>query len=192
VLAHALARLGLYKGDVTALGHAREAAAKAMQLWPALDTHGLIVTVLVDEAGLEGDAKTWIAARRQRAAAAAVDKLVAEHAPLAAKIRAAKSWSDVATYTNTDTERPDLDDLRLARLLGDLSLEARAKAALDDRWVRLSLELAILLDPTNPIVKEDSPTSTSADPTRSLGRARLVDPFAPDCDVRPAASASPQ
>jgi hypothetical protein len=155
ILAHALAELGLYKGDATVLGRAREAAAKAMQLWPALDTNGLIVTVLLDEAGLEGDAKTWIAARRQRGAYSALDKLVAETAPLAAKIRAARPWSEVASFAAADTSRPDLGDLRLARLLGDPALETRARAALDDKWVRLALEITLIVDPTNAIAKED-------------------------------------
>jgi hypothetical protein len=132
------------------------AAAKAhLALWPALDTNGLIATVLIDEAGLDGDAKTWIAARRERCAEAALDKLVAEHAPLAAKIRAAKQWADVATYARANTRRPDVDDLRIASLLGDPALEARARAVLDDKLAHLALELAVVLDPTSPTEKED-------------------------------------
>jgi hypothetical protein len=104
---------------------------------------------------LDGDAKTWIAARRERSAEAALDKLVAEHAPLAAKIRAAKQWADVATYARANTRRPDVDDLRIARLLGDPALEARARAVLDDKLAHLALELAVVLDPTSPTEKED-------------------------------------
>jgi hypothetical protein len=155
LMAHALAQLGLYKGDVAALGHTRAAAAKAMQLWPVLDLNGLIASVLVDEAGLDSDAKAWIAARRLRSTESALDKLVAEHAPLATKIRAAKQWADVATYARAKTRRLELHDLRIARLLGDSALEARARAALDDAWVRLGLELGSMLDPANLVVKED-------------------------------------
>jgi hypothetical protein len=126
-----------------------------MQLWPALDTNALIASLLLDEAGLAGDAPTWIAARRLRDAEAALDKLVAEHAPLATKIRAAKQWPEVASYMKASTGRPDLGDLRLARAIGDPELETRAAAALDDKVARLALELAVLLDPENPVAKED-------------------------------------
>ena len=49
-----------------------------------------------------------------------------------------------------DRSRPGLDDLRLARLLGDAELEARAKAVLDDKLERASLELERVLDPGDP------------------------------------------
>jgi len=134
---------------------AREVAIQAMHLWPALDNNALIAVVLIDEAGIDDDAKAWIATRRLLDAESTLDKLVAEHAPLAAKIRGAKQWADVATYARADTRRPDVGDLCLARLLGDPALEARAKAVLDNRLEHLALELALVLDPTNQIAKED-------------------------------------
>jgi hypothetical protein len=152
---HTLAKLGLYKADAATLGRARDAASQAMRLWPALDDNGLIASSFVDEAGLDGDAKTWLAARRERSAEAVLDKLVTEHAPLAAQIRAGRRWAEVATYTKANTRTPDLDDLRLARLLGDPALEARTKAVLDDKRARLALELAIVLDPAGATAKED-------------------------------------
>jgi cellulose synthase operon protein C len=155
LMARSLAKLGLYQSDAAALGRAREAASQAMRLWPVLDSNGLIAVALIDEGGLEADAKAWIAARRQRGPEAALDKLVAEHAPLAAKLRDGRPWAQVAAYAMARTRRPDLDDLRIARLLGEPAIEARTRAALDDPWVRLALELASVLDPTSPVVKED-------------------------------------
>ena len=154
-MARTLSRLGLYKADPAALGRARDAAAEAMRLWPALDGNALIAATLIDEAGLAGDAKAWIAARRMLGASSALAKLVADHAPLAAKILAAKPWADVVTYARADTRRPELGDLRLARVLGDPTLEARTKAVLDDKLERLGLELTIVIDPTDPNAKQD-------------------------------------
>jgi len=91
---------------------AREVAIQAMHLWPALDNNALIAVVLIDEAGIDDDAKAWIATRRLLDAESALDKLVAEHAPLAAKIRGAKQWADVATYARADTRRPDVGEGR--------------------------------------------------------------------------------
>jgi hypothetical protein len=155
LMSRALAKLGLYRSDAAVLGRARDAASQAMRLWPALDGNGLIAITLLDEAGLSGDAKAWIAARRARSAAAVLDKLDAAHAPLAAKIRASTQWAELATYAKADTRTPDIDDLRLARLIADPALEARSKAALDDKLGRLTLELAIVLDPASATAKED-------------------------------------
>jgi len=155
LMSRALAKLGLYKSDAAVLGRARDAASQAMRLWPALDGNGLIAIAFLDEAGLAGDAKAWIAARRERSAEAALDKLAAEHAPLAAKIRADPRWAELATYAKADTRTPDIDDLRLARLIADPAHEARTKAALDDKLGRLALELAIVLDPASATAKED-------------------------------------
>ena len=47
------------------------------------------------------------------------------------------------------------DDLRITRLLGDATLETRAKAVLDDKLQRSWYELAITLDPSDPDTKED-------------------------------------
>jgi len=154
LLGSALTHLGLYKNDKAALGRAREAASTAMRLWPVLDGNALIVDAWIDEAGLENDAKAWIAARRIRRAAAALDQLVADGNPLGTKIRASKQWAEVAAHA-TVNGFPGLGHVRLARLLGDAALEARARAAFDDKLVRLGLELALLLDPSDPVAKQD-------------------------------------
>jgi hypothetical protein len=155
LIAHAASRLGLYKPDAAMLARAREAAATATQLWPALDLNSLLATLLIDEAGIAADPKAWVAARRLRGAAPALDRLVADHAPLADKIRASKSWAAVADHVRADRTRPGLSDLRLARLLGDAALEAKARAALDDRMTHLGLELALILDPSDEVTRAD-------------------------------------
>jgi hypothetical protein len=155
LLASVLENYAVYRPEPALLGQARDAATLAMQLWPALDTHALIEGTLIDEAGLAADAKAWSAARRLRAAAAALDQLVTERPPLAAAIRGAKQWPEVIAHTKADTREPDLDDLRLARLIGDPALEARARAALDNQLVHQRLALAIVLDPDNPTGKAD-------------------------------------
>jgi hypothetical protein len=48
-----------------------------------------------------------------------------------------------------------VDDLRIARLLGDSGLEARAKAVLDDKLQRLAYEISLVIDPTNESAKGD-------------------------------------
>ena len=155
VLANNLSNLGVHKPDIAALARARDAATRAMQLWPALDANGVIVGALLDEAGLDGDARTWGTARRQRGSASALDQLVMSHAPLAAKVRAARQWLEVAPYAKADTTRPGLGDVRLARLLGDPALEARAGKAFDDPLVRLGLELNVAIDPTDAVARQD-------------------------------------
>ncbi|HET7502556.1 MAG TPA: hypothetical protein VFK02_16160 [Kofleriaceae bacterium] len=54
-----------------------------------------------------------------------------------------------------DRTRRGPSDLRLARLLGDAALEARARAVLDDRLTHLGLEFAVLVDPGDEVVKAD-------------------------------------
>lgn len=155
LLARALGNLGVYRTDKAALVLAREAAANALRLWPALSGEELIVDALIDEAALDGDAKAWIASRRDRGAVAALDHVVATHSPLAAKIRAAPQWTEVAAHVRGDAVRPSLADLRLARLLGDPALEAHARAVLDDRLTHLGYELAVVLDPSDEASKQD-------------------------------------
>lgn len=154
LMASALSRLGLHRSDKAALVRAREAAATAMRLWPALDADALIVEALIDEAGLELDARTWSASRRDRRAVTLLDQLVSDGNPLGARIRASKQWAEVAAHA-TLVGFPELGDVRIARLLGDAALEARAKAVFDDKLVRVSLELALLLDPGDPAAKQD-------------------------------------
>lgn len=155
VLAQALAMLGLYKGDPALLARSREATTAALPLWPALGGPSEIETALIDEAGLAGDAKRWIALRRTRSAVAALDKLAVDRDPLADRIRASKSWTEVAGYARADRSRPGPGDLRLARLLGDAALETRARAVLDDKLAHLQYELGVILDPSDEVTKAD-------------------------------------
>jgi cellulose synthase operon protein C len=149
---HAIA---LLKADRAMLTRAREEALEAMKLWPALDLTSSITSSLIDEAGLEADAAAWVKLRRQRSAVSTLAKLAAEGSPLAASIRGSKQWGELAGHVKNDRSRPGLDDLRLARLLGDAGLEARAKAVLDDKFARMSRELAALLSPGDPTTAED-------------------------------------
>ncbi|HWO23179.1 MAG TPA: hypothetical protein VNO30_30765 [Kofleriaceae bacterium] len=147
--------VALLKADRAMLARAREESLEAMRLWPALDLTGYITSSLIDEAGLEADAAAWTKLRRERSAASALAKLTAESSPLAASIRASKQWGELAGYMKNDRSRPGLDDLRLARLLGDADLEARAKAVLGDKFARMSRELSALLSPGEPTIAED-------------------------------------
>jgi tetratricopeptide (TPR) repeat protein len=154
-----LAEMALFTGrlrnDVAMLARAREAAITATRLWPALDGNSLVVATLIDEAGLAADAKTWIAARRLRSAVGALHHLAAGHAPLADKIRASRPWIQVAGYARADASRRSPGDLRLARLLGDADLEARARPVLDDKLMHLALELEVVCDPTSEVAKAE-------------------------------------
>jgi hypothetical protein len=155
LVAETASELGLYKLDAALVAKARQAATTAMQLWPALDCHTMLATMLIDEAGLAADGKAWLTARRNQRAVAALAHLAADHAPLADKIRGAKLWSEVAVQARADRSRPGPSDLRLARLLGDAAVEARARSVLDDRMAHLGLELAILVDPGDEDSKSD-------------------------------------
>ncbi len=146
---------GLLKPDRDMLARARAEALEAMKLWPALDLTGTVTASLIDEAGLAADAAAWPTLRRARTAAAALAKRAAEGSPRAAAIRASKPWAELAAHLRADRSRPGLHDLRLARLLGDAELEARATADLDDKLARASIELAALLDPDDPAEQED-------------------------------------
>lgn len=154
VLARQLSVLGVFRNDPALLAQARAAAAAAAG-WPALDHHALIVGALIDEAGLAADAKAWTALRRDRDAVSALDKLVADRSPLGAKLRAAVAWPEIARHAAADTTEPTVYALRLARLLGDAALEARARPVLDDRLAHLGLELALALDPDDEDAKAD-------------------------------------
>ncbi len=147
--------LGVRKADRAMLARAREETLEAMKLWPALDATSFVTSSLIDEAGLAADAAAWSKLRRERSAAAALAKLAAEGSPIAAAIRASKPWGEVAGHLRADRSRPGVDDLRLARLVGDAALEARANAVLGDKLARAGLELAVLLDPGDPTTKED-------------------------------------
>jgi hypothetical protein len=155
LVAEVASELGLYKLDPAVLARARQAATTAMQLWPALDCHGTLEGILIDEAAIAADGKTWLAARRNQRPVSALAHLVADHAPLADKIRGAKLWSEVAEHARADRTRPGPTDLRLARLLGDAAVEARARAVFDDRMTHLAYEFAALSDPGDEETKAD-------------------------------------
>jgi hypothetical protein len=148
-------RAALYQNDVDGVRNARSEVQEAGKLWPAIATPSTVIGLLVDEAGLTADSKAWIAGRRERGAIALLAKLAAENSPLAAKIKESKQWGEVRTVAATQVGRPGLDDLRVARLLGDAALETRAKAVLDDKLTRLSWEISLVLDPTSQAIKED-------------------------------------
>ena len=148
-------RVSLYANAPAEVAAGRQALQQAMKLWPALDTSGYVMAALIDEAALEADATAWIVLRRTYSAASALTKLAADKSPLAAKIRASKQWTEVRSVAQASTGRPTVDDLRIARLLGDATVEARAKAVLDDKLARLSEEISLVLDPTSPTTKED-------------------------------------
>jgi hypothetical protein len=155
VIAEAASDLGLYKLDPAQLARAREAATTAMQLWPALDCHALLVEVVLDEAGVASDGKAWLAERRLRNAVSALDYLAGKRAALADQIRGAKSWAAVVEHAHADGTRPTMVALHLARLLGDAALETRARAVRDDRMAHLSLEIGALFDPADEVARSD-------------------------------------
>jgi hypothetical protein len=126
-----------------------------MKLWPALDAMGTVTGSLVDEAGFQADAPAWGKLRRAYSPAGALTELAAEGSPIAAAIRGAKPWAEVAAHLRADRSRPGLEALRLARLLGDAELEARAKPVLDDKLARAGRQLAVLLDPGDPVAAAD-------------------------------------
>ena len=148
-------RASLYEGNAAAIATGRKAMQEAAKLWPALLSSGSIMGALIDEAGLEADSAKWIELRRTWSAASALAKLATEKSPIADKIRASKQWAELRAVAAADTARPTVDDLRIARLLGDAAIEGRAKAVLDDKLTRLSLEIGLVLDPTDPKAKED-------------------------------------
>ena len=155
LLATNLGHSALLTGEVALVARAQELAVQAMQLWPALDLHSTVATFAIDRAGLAADSKAWRAARRSRHAFSALDQWSRDGSPLVAAIRGSAQWSEAIAAMKASARRPDVDDLRLARLSGDAAFEARAKAALDDKLVHLAFELGVLLDPSNPRTKAD-------------------------------------
>ncbi|MBA3500936.1 MAG: hypothetical protein H0T65_11210, partial [Deltaproteobacteria bacterium] len=148
-------RASLYEGNIPGVAAGRKATQEAGKLWPAVASPSFVIAALIDEAALEADTKTWTEMRRTYSAVAALTKLAADKSPIAAKVMASKQWAEVHTTAQSDTARPSVDDLRIARLLGDTALETRAKAVLDDKLTRLSYEIGLVLDPTGPGTKED-------------------------------------
>lgn len=146
--------LGHSASDSSAFARARTEALEAAKLWPALETMPIVIASLIDEAAVTADAAAWRSLRRGRSAIATLAKLAADGAPLAAKIRGAPQWAAITQYARAEARRPTLDDLRLARLLGDAALEARAKTVLDDKLVRAQYQLNAIRDPSNPSYAE--------------------------------------
>lgn len=143
--ARALVARALMTGSFDDLPAARDARIEASKLWPVLPSGHAVAYLAIDIAGAAADATRWKKLRRERSAGAVLADLARDNDPLAAKIRAAPEWAAVAANLRGLTTPPDLDDLRLARLLGDPAITAWAKAAADDKLVRLSLEADKLL-----------------------------------------------
>jgi cellulose synthase operon protein C len=147
--------LGIIEGKPELARRAAEAGAEVMKLWPALEVYDEMTEALIDEAAIRSDAKAWRQLRRQYEAIDALAKLHGERSPLAAAVMASPQWTEVATLARADHSRPGLGQLRLARLLGDAALEERARPALDNKLIRLGLELQLVVDPTDPSPKDD-------------------------------------
>jgi len=143
-------RFGQLKAEPATIVTGRAEMVQAMKLWPALDANGELVFGLIDEAGVTADPKTWSALRRTHSPVEALAELTESSAGLGATIRASAQWGQVSAFAHADTSHPGVDDVRLARLLGDADLITRAAAAFDDKLVRMRLELSQLSDPTDP------------------------------------------
>jgi len=142
-----LERRGQLRADAAPVLEAREALADVARSWPALPVDGRIAITFIDEAGLAAGGKRWGDLRHTRSAPEALANLVAAGDPLAAAIRGSQPWTQVAAHARADTTPADVDDLRLARLLGDPALEARVRAVPGDPLVRARAELAKLVSP---------------------------------------------
>ena len=99
------------------------------------------VIARLDQAAVEADAARWSGRRRARSSVACLAKLAGDGDPLAETIRRSPAWPEVIALARSDRGRPGLDTVRLARMVDDPALAALAKAALDDRLLRLQYEL---------------------------------------------------
>ncbi len=133
---------------------ASAARREAVKLWPSLSLRTAITLGLVDEAGNSADGAGWAKLRRDRGAATALAKLVAAKDPLAAKILAAPSWTAAITELRTLGSRPDIDDLVLARLVGDATVIAWASAVKQDVVARTKLDATARFIPDDPSTAE--------------------------------------
>ena len=140
---------------------AREARVQAAKLWPALAAEPSGGHSLVDEAGFAADATRWAKLRRERGAAGSLAKLAAANDPLAAKIRGSSQWKEIAAHLKGVTGTPDVDDLQLARMLGDPAFLAWASAVVDDKVTRARIESRKLLVPTDDRTDEELAALTS-------------------------------
>lgn len=155
LLARAIRWAAVVKPEPALLARVREAGDESLKLWPALEPTTTIMSALIDEAALAADAKTWIPMRREESAIGVLASLAEKNSPLAVQIRASKQWGEVARYARADTTRPGTDDVRVARLLGDAALLAKAQAVFDDKLVRLALELAIITSPKSDVTAQE-------------------------------------
>ena len=153
--AEQLRTLGLYWNDASSLTRAISAFAEAGKLWPVLADDWTLAHWTLDVAGVRADGERWGKLRRERSAPAVLARLVEANDPLAAKIRGSAEWSQVASYLKGTTSRPSVDDLRLARLVGDPQAESRAKAVFDDKLGKIVLESQLIADPSAVSTRED-------------------------------------
>ncbi|MBK9035286.1 MAG: hypothetical protein IPL61_29210 [Myxococcales bacterium] len=130
--------------------------AAATRLWPALATGTVAVDCAIDRIALATpDASRWQQLRRTRAAVDVAADLATARDPLWAVLTAAPTWTEVAAHARAAHGRPGLDAVKLALLIDDPALAARAKASRADPLVRLRLEFQRLSDPTDPAVARD-------------------------------------
>ncbi len=156
LIGRARKRIAMIQPAPALLATARDELAAAMATWPALEVGGEQVSAVIDQAGFAaGDVTRWRDLRRLHGAAEAVAVLAAAADPLASAVRASPPWAEVPALARAVTDAPGIDDLRLARLLGDADLLARAAAARTDELVRLRVELRRLIDPTDPSLAAD-------------------------------------
>ncbi len=133
-------------GQLTAAITNRTEAAK---LWPALTDETSIAEAVLDQVGLGADASRWSKLRRERGAAATLAHLVAAKDPLATKIRGTSTWPEIAKHLRAAVrQRPEVDDVWLARLLDDPAISAWASKV--DNLERLRCEAFSILTPADP------------------------------------------
>ncbi len=142
-------------GTAEDVAKSRAERTEAAQLWPALRADGALAAYAIDEIALGLDADKWHKLRHERSTVGALAQLVDTGEPFAVKIRGAAQWAEVGAAARADTTRPGLDDVRLARLLGDAAVETHAKAVFEDKLARAAIELHSIIDPSNPAGHED-------------------------------------
>jgi hypothetical protein len=149
-----LAELGVYWPDADAIAHATAARSEASKLWPSLINESAIAYFALDEAGVRADGERWSKLRREHSAAGILTKLAADRDPLAAKMLGSPGWTEVGAHMRADKSRPGIDDVWLARLLGDAQLEARVNTVFDDRLYKLEAESQVLANPKSAAARE--------------------------------------
>jgi hypothetical protein len=153
--ATAQAKRAILKGDAEAAAQARADVVTARGLWPALQVNAWLTTAVLDEAGIRADSARWTKERRVREGIAILSRWAAAGDPLADQVRASPHWGVLVEAAKTDPRPPNLDDWRLAQLIGDAALIERTQAALTDPQVRMRLEANAILDPADETIAED-------------------------------------